>query len=353
MVNWLEAEVKRANRNLFLVNGFVLLCLLGVLYADWQYYANFALGCKPIDAAELSSLTSPTQRFRNFVTVRGSKSVSSGYQDIVQHVEQSSGRVVSTDTADEYILLKVGRQILLVKAPNNSQALEFSGELVPTTDAVKSDLITPIAGSYPDMAAMILPFTLDATDYRTQGYWALGIGVPLFLLCCWNFSKALKRSAEPQLAPVWKHVSVYGNPEQLSSQIGSELLASHDNYKGLRFTQSWLIRKRMFSTWVSPLNDIVWAYKKVTRHSVNFIPTGKSYAAIITGRHRQRLEHQLKQKNVDALLLQLASRVPWAVYGFNADLDNLWKKDPGSFIAAVDSRREQPVAKATTAGSGT
>ena len=351
MVNWLESEVKRANRNLFLVNAFVLLCLLGFLYADWQYYANFALGCKPIDTAELSSLASPAQRFRNFVTVRGSKSVSSGYQDIVQQVEQSSGNVVSTETKDEYILLKVGQRIILVKAPNGSQALEFSGELVPTTDAVKRDLIAPIAGSSPEMAAMILPFTLDATDYRTQGYWALGIGVPLFLLCCWNFSKALKRSAEPQLAPVWKQVSVYGNAEQLSSQIGSELLAPHDSYKGLRMTQSWLIRKRLFSTWVSPLNDVVWAYKKVTRHSVNLIPTGKSYAAVIAGRHRQRLEHQLKQKNVDALLLQLAGRVPWAVYGFNADLDNLWKKDPASFIAGVDARREQSGAKAATAGS--
>lgn len=349
MVNWLEAEVKRANRNLLLANGFVLLCLLGALYAGWQYYANFALGCRSIDAAELSSLTSPTQHFRNFVTVRGSKSVPSGYQDIVQKVDESS-HVVSTETKDEYILLKVGERIVLVKAPNGSQALEFSGELVPTTDAVKTDLITQIATSRPDLAATILPFTLDTTDYRTQGYWALGIGVPLFLLCCWNLSKVLKRSAEPQLAPVWKHVSVYGNAEQLSSQIGSELLAPHDNYKGLRLTQSWLIRKRLFSTWVSPLNDIVWTYKKMTRHSVNFIPTGKSYAAIIVGRHRQRIEHNLRQKNADVLLSHLATRVPWAAYGFNADLDNLWKKDPAGFIAAVDSRREEQGARTATAG---
>jgi hypothetical protein len=245
----------------------------------------------------------------------------------------------------------VGERIVLVKAPNNSEALEFSGQLVPTTEAVKTELIAPLASSSPDIAAMILPFTLDATDYRTQGYWALGVGVPLFLLCCWNFSKVLKRSAEPQQAPIWKQVSIYGNAEQLSSQIGSELLAPHDNYKGLRLTQSWLIRKRLFSTWVSPLNDMVWAYKKVTRHSVNFIPTGKSYAAIIVGGHRQRIEHNLRQKNVDALLTQLATRVPWAVYGFNTDLDNLWKKDPGSFIAAVDARREKLGTSAAAAGS--
>ena len=351
MVNWLEQETKRANRNLLLVNAALLLCLLGALYANWQYYANFALGCKPISAEELSSLTSSGQRFRNFVTVRGSKSVASGYQDIEQHVEESSGRVLSTDTKDEYILLKVGSRILLVKAPNSAQSLEFSGQLVPTTEAVQQDLVAPIARSNPDIAAMILPFTLDATDYRTQGYWAIGIGVPLFLLGCWNVSKALKRTAEPQLAPIWKQLSLYGNPEQLSSQIGTELLAPHTNYKALRLTQSWLLRKRFFSTWVSPLDEVVWAYKKVTRHSVNLIPTGKSYTAIIVGRHRQRIEHKMSQKKVDALLTELASRVPWAVYGFNADLDNVWKKDPGEFIAAVDSRRQGLAGASAKAGA--
>ena len=106
----------------------------------------------------------------------------------------------------------------------------------------------------------------------------------------------------------------------------------------------------MFSTWVSPLNDIVWAYKKVTKRSVNFIPTGKSYTAIIIGRHRQRIEHSMSQKKVDALLTELASRVPWAVYGFNADLDNVWKKDPGGFVAAVDSRRQDCGGSAMKAG---
>ncbi len=89
MVNWLEAEVKRANRNLLLANGFVALPA-GAFYAGWQYYANFGLGCRSIDAAELSSLASPTQHFRNFVTVRESESVPSGYQDIVQKVDESS-----------------------------------------------------------------------------------------------------------------------------------------------------------------------------------------------------------------------------------------------------------------------
>lgn len=349
MINWVEAEAKRANRNLLLVNAALLLALLGAVYADWQYYANFVLGCKPIEAAELGSLTSPSQRFRNFVTVRGTKSAGTGYADIVDHIEKSSGRVVSTETKDEYMLLLVGSRALLVKAPNSSATLEFSGELVPTTEAVQHDLMAPMANADPELAKMVLPFTLNATDYRTQGYWALGIGVPLFALGLWNCSKALKRSAEVQLAPVWQQVSIYGNAEQLSSQIGSEMDAPHNRYKRLHLTQSWLVRKSLFSTWVSPVDDIVWAYKKVTKHSVNLIPTGKTYAAILVGRHRQRIEVNMPQKRVHALLEELAQRVPWALYGFDARLDQTWKKDPGGFIAAVDSRRQQHLGKAAAA----
>jgi hypothetical protein len=351
MPNWLERETRRANRNLFLVNGAILVALLCALAVDWQYYANFVLSCKPISAEELASITSPSQRFRNFVTVHGTKSLSTGYQDIVQHIEKSSGRVVSTETKDEYVLLVVGGKGLLVKAPNGTSNLEFSGELVPTDDDVQRQIITPLAASSPDVASKILPFTLDATDYRTQGYWALGLGVPLFLLACWNFSKAFKRAAEPQLAPIWRQVSLYGNAEQLSAQIGSELQASSLRYGGLRLTPSWLVRKRLFSTWISPVQDVVWVYKKVTRHSVNFIPTGKSYAAVIAGGHRQRVEEKMSQKKVEALLAEMAARVPWAIYGFNAELDNAWKKDPGGFAAAVDARRQQLAAKPAATGS--
>ena len=341
MNNWLEQETKRANRNLLLVNGVLLAALFVALSADWQYYVNFVLGCKPVNAAELSSLTSPSQRFRNFVTVQGTKSFDSGYQDIVQHVEESSGRVTSTDVHDDYIALLVGDKVLLVKAPEASSGLEFSGQLVPTTDAVRSDLIGPITKSTPELAARILPFTLDATDYRTQGYWALGIGLPLFLLVCWNCSKAVKRSAEPQLAPTWRMASAYGNPEQISTEIGTEMQTPPERYGSLRLTRSWLIKKSLFSTWISPVHDIVWAYKKTTKHSVNLIPTGKTYSAVLIGRHKQRVEDSMKEKTVHKLLEDLSARVPWALYGYNKDLENAWKSDAGGFVAAIDKRRQE------------
>lgn len=102
---------------------------------------------------------------------------------------------------------------------------------------------------------------------------------------------------------------------------------------------------------MSPLGDLAWAYKKVTKHYTNFIPTGKSYAAILYGRHRQRLEVSMPQKKTDQLLADLAARVPWAIFGYSKDIAAAWQKDPDGFVATVDSRRQKLAAKSGSAGS--
>jgi len=340
MALWVENEARRANRNLLLVNGGMLAVLILIVVANYRYCANFVLGCQSVSSAELATLTSPEQRWRNFVSVSGTKSVNTEYQDVVNHTE--GGRVVSTEIKDEYILLRVGEKILLVKAAPGKEKLEYSGELEATTDSVKEDLLKPLAAEDADLARAVLPFTLNASDYRKNGYVMLIIGLPIFALASWNCLKAMRRSSEIQTSPVWKHLAVYGNAEQLSQQIEAELQpAMIRKYGKLQIAQQWMVRRKTFSTWVSPIGDLVWVYKKVTKHSVNFIPTGKTYSVVLVGRHRQRIEEQMKEKAVNEMLADLTARVPWVLFGFTQDLEKAWQKDPAGVIAAVDSRYQQ------------
>ena len=48
--------------------------------------------------------------------------------------------------------------------------------------------------------------------------------------------------------------------------------------------------------------DIVWVYKKVTQHSINFIPTGKSFAALLYDRYGYSTEIQASQKKIVVLM---------------------------------------------------
>jgi hypothetical protein len=353
MALWVENEARRANRNLLLVNGAMLAVLILVVAGNYRYCVNFVLGCQSVSSSELAALTSPEQRWRNFISVSGTKSVSTGYRDVVNHMEGS--RIVSTEIKDEYIMLRVGEKILLVKAEPGKEKLEYSGELDATTDNVKENLLRQLAAEEPDMARDVLPFTLNAADYRSNGYTMLLIGLPVFALALWNCLKAMRRSSEIQISPVWKQLAVYGNAEQLSQQIEAEVQpAMIRKYGKLQIAQQWMVRRKTFSTWVSPIADLVWVYKKVTKHSVNFIPTGKTYSVVLLGRHRQRIEEQMKEKAVNEMLADLTARIPWALFGFTQDLEKAWRKDPAGVIAAVDSRSQQfnnKSAAGATAGS--
>ena len=108
MALWVENEARRANRNLLLVNGGMLAIIILVIAGNYRYCANFVLGCQAISNAELAAITSTDQRWRNFVSVSGTKSINTEYRDVVNHMEGS--RIVSTEIKDEYILLRVGEQ---------------------------------------------------------------------------------------------------------------------------------------------------------------------------------------------------------------------------------------------------
>jgi hypothetical protein len=262
------------------------------------------------------------------------------------------GRVVSTEIKDEYIFLRVGEKILLVKAVPDKEKLEYSGELVATSDQVKEDLLRPLAAEDADLARAVLPFTLNAADYRSNGYTMLMIGLPVLALALWNCLKAMGRASEIQTSPVWKQLAAYGNAEQLSQQIEAELQpAMIRKYGKLQIAQQWIVRRRMFSTWASPISDLVWIYKKVTKHSVNFIPTGKTYSVALVGRHRQQIQEQMKEKAANDMLADLAARVPWVLFGFTKDLEKAWQKDAAGVIAAVDVRYQQQNNKAAAAAA--
>src|SRR5206468_2968555 len=76
--------------------------------------------------------------------------------------------------------------------------------------------------------------------------------------------------------------------------------------------------------------DVLWAYKKITKHSVNFIPTGKTYEAIIQC-YGGNATIPGKEKNVHELLEYVQQRAPWAIYGYSDDLSATFTKRQQDF----------------------
>lgn len=170
----------------------------------------------------------------------------------------------------------------------------------------------------------------------------------VLLLAVWNIYKGLRRMGEIQVTPLWKQVSAHGDVAQISAQVEHEQQTQGVKYKRLTLTNSWLVHRGTFNSVVAPLGDLAWAYKKITKvYSSYIIPIGKLYSTVILTRHRERVEVSLRQRETDALLAELAARVPWAFFGYSNDLAVAWQKDPAGVVSAVDSRYRQFSAKSS------
>jgi hypothetical protein len=77
-------------------------------------------------------------------------------------------------------------------------------------------------------------------------------------------------------------VEQWGDPIGVSVNVQRELSDSVI-YKsnGIFITNSYVVRRRFFTFNILRFNDLLWAYKKVTQRHTYFIPTGKSFAAIV------------------------------------------------------------------------
>ena len=97
--------------------------------------------------------------------------------------------------------------------------------------------------------------------------------------------------------------------------------------------------------------DIVWLGKKITNVSVNFIPTGKSFAVFLYDRHGYSTEIQVSEQEATLLMKLICQQNPSAVAGFDKHSKSLWRWKRREFIAAVDERRKE-FSKAAAASAG-
>ena len=105
-------------------------------------------------------------------------------------------------------------------------------------------------------------------------------------------------------------------------------------------TDNYVIRKQFFTFNIFPFSDLLWAYKKVTNHYTNFIPTGKSYGAILIFYGGSEALGG-KERRVDEVLAFAANKAPWAILAFSSEIKEVFEKRTSEFCQAVEARRQE------------
>jgi hypothetical protein len=83
------------------------------------------------------------------------------------------------------------------------------------------------------------------------------------------------------------------------------------------------------------VDDLIWIYKLVLR--INGAPT---YHLKMYDRHGCEVSVSMKDQFVDAALSALVALAPWLLAGYDAKLEDLWKRKRQMMIDAVEQRRK-------------
>jgi hypothetical protein len=341
MDTWVHQQLRSMYRRRVAAWGLVLGCAVLFALVQSRYIKNFASGPFDVGQAELDAIGDVSTTPHYFVRVSGSKAIETGIQQITTRKRYGveTGRSVSA----AYYVLVVGDRLLVVKRAEGTPTA-VQGALAAMPAELDRHLFnTPRMES---IRGRFYPYYLDDSGFRTPGYIGV-VAALIFLILLVRYGlPAWRYARDVSSHPLVKRVASWGDPLTTAVEARREA-TSPPRYKGggWRVADKYLIRSAPFAFDLLRLSDLLWAYKKVTKHSVNFIPTGKSYAGILVC-YGGAAEMTGNEKNVDALLAFAGERAPWAIFGYSDDLKKLLKQKPQDFCAAVEQRKRELASQA-------
>jgi hypothetical protein len=336
-----HSTIRRSNRNQLILCAVGALLLVGLAALNIRYFYNFFFGPFPADRQALLATTDAGALRQYFVKISGDQVLDTGAQEVSRNTRSGSERVTAS-----FMALLLDDRFLIVKAQDDKETTDFTGYLEAVPSDVQTEIIADIEREVPDVRGAFLPYMLNTDSFRGTGYVALGLGIPLFGLCLWGLARAIRRTNDPSTHPILRALGRFGPPDYVAGQIDAEMLAANSKVGGVHLTPNWLIHAAPASLSATRIDDVVWAYKQVTQHRTNGIPTGKTYAAQIWDRHGVCITVTGKEPVVTQALEAVAQRVPWVLAGYSPELEKTWKQNRAAVVDAVEQRRRQVLGQA-------
>lgn len=328
--------VNRSNRNLLLRSllGIVILVVAGVFFSNYLY--NFISGPFTVEKDQLIQAKSLGDLKQQFITVKGDEEiVDTGYQYV-------TGSGSDEKIESYYEALVLDDKLLLVKSGSLLEGqTTVTGGLTELPSDVQREVIADLEREYPNLKDTFLPFMLDTGNYRLPGFIGLAVAAVVLVLVAIGLGRYFGRVSDPAKHPIMKSLNRFGDANNVAQQIEMEMAQEPPKVGNMRMGRNWLIQATGSSMNATRYNDVMWAYKQITQHRTNGIPTGKTFSAMIFDRHGSMMLVSGKEKLIDETLQEVARRAPGSVVGFSKEIQDMWKSKRAEFVAAVDQRRQQ------------
>jgi hypothetical protein len=169
-----------------------------------------------------------------------------------------------------------------------------------------------------------------------------------------SFVRAIIHSQSPHGHPLLRNLAAFGPPLQVARAIDAELsrvdevvtigeplrsfrLNNHPHHP-VQVTRSWVVQQTLDRVQVVRLDEIVWVEKGDHRRVRVDV-----YSPLVAVRTRRgdELLFFLAEGGVQRLLLELLSRLPWVLSGFDPGREQQWQTDRPRVVQSVEQAREQ------------
>ena len=336
MDNWITQKLRGTCIRRLIGWAVPVALMIWIAAGNSDYVRGFVRGPRVVTASALASIRDPDGSATYYVRATGTRSINTGFQEI--SVETENGTETSRSVSAAYYALELGDRYLIVKS-SGGPSRTVEGELGPLPADFEAEFFK--SGKDQPDRSRFYPYYLEVSSFREPGYVYIGFAVVLIGLLYWKARPVWQHLQDLNAHPLVARVMRWGDPHLISSAVedawrSPKALRSSE----WRMTEQYLVRSSSFHFDVLRLPDLLWAYKHVTKHSVNFIPTGKTYAAIM---HCYGGIATLKgsEKAVDGFLRFASEHVPWAVFGHSAQIAGAWATDNAGFCRAVEDRKRK------------
>lgn len=333
--NLINSEIKRTSKNLFLVNFILLIISIVVLVYFWSEFHNFILGPKDVKIGEISNLNISGFSARNYVKVSPDKMVSTGLQYIEKEYDNNNNETNKT-VKSVYYVFRDGQNLIIASIPpDEADKSSYTGwvrEMTPDENYnLNQDINTlKASGNY-----AVSEYILDAEkDFFAPFMYA--VSIIIIIVNVINIIRSTKYIKCLENHKIYKKLMKYGNVDMVINNIEGELTNdAFSRSKKIHLLSSWIIISKFFSFEVIKIDDVVWVYKKVTKHSVNFIPTGKTYESILRLNNKSKYFIKLGEKDIDYLLSSIKEIHPYIVVGYSKDIERMYNSEFPRFVNYV------------------
>jgi hypothetical protein len=232
----------------------------------------------------------------------------------------------------------VGNQFVLVKGMDG-QTTTLQGTFEPMNGELAAQVFKE-----PQMQAMrsqFYPLVMNTHDYDNEASTWLPVGGIVALgALIWGLI-GFKRFRNPEFHPGVKPLVEAGTLKAAGASIQRSMTGKSTFKLGKTFvTPEYVITQGWTKLDIKPMEQLLWAYKQVTQQKLYYIiPAGKTYAASLNFEKGTVLLSG-KEDKVDEVLEYVAARAPWAAFGHDDDIAQVYKKQRASLVDYVKRRKE-------------